>query len=105
MGGWEEHGATQPPIRPLPRPSFACRGGDKQTITLEALAACNGRDGTQIWVAYAGLVYDLTESFLWRGGRHWVLHNAGADLTTALAEAPHGAEFLEKFPVVGRLAG
>jgi len=74
-----------------------------QTITAEALAAANGQAGTRVWVAYAGLVYDLTDSFLWKGGKHWVLHRAGEDLTQALAEAPHGPEFLERFPVVGRL--
>ena len=34
---------------------------------------------------------------------HQALHNAGKDLTEALKEAPHGEEFIKKFPVVGYL--
>ncbi|HEX9076755.1 MAG TPA: hypothetical protein VF932_13305 [Anaerolineae bacterium] len=42
-------------------------------------------------------------SFLWQNGKHQVVHNAGADLTEYLTEAPHGPEMLQKFPVVGML--
>ncbi len=75
-----------------------------RTITRKDLAAADGQNGVRIWVACRGLVYDLTDSFLWKGGKHWVLHRAGEDLTAALDEAPHGVDFLERFPVVGRLA-
>ncbi|HIP99328.1 TPA: cytochrome B5 [Candidatus Bipolaricaulota bacterium] len=74
-------------------------------FTLEELARFDGRDGRPAYVAYAGVVYDVTTSFLWQGGRHQVLHRAGQDLTEALAQAPHGQELLEKFPVVGTLKG
>jgi len=30
-------------------------------------------------------------------------HTAGADLTDSLARAPHGAELLQRFPIVGEL--
>jgi len=48
-------------------------------------------------------VYDLSSSFLWRGGRHQALHSAGKDLTSELGQAPHGADLLAEFPVVGIL--
>lgn len=37
-------------------------------------------------------------------GRHQVLHTAGADLTASLDQAPHGADLLERVPVVGMLS-
>jgi predicted heme/steroid binding protein len=74
-------------------------------FTLREPARFNGRDGRPAYVAYQGKVYDLTGSFLWRGGRHKVLHRAGQDLTRTLGQAPHGPELLEKFPVVGTLKG
>lgn len=70
---------------------------------MEELARFDGRDGRPAYLAYAGKVYDVTDSFLWRGGRHQVLHRAGQDLTEALGQAPHGPELLERFPVVGIL--
>jgi len=38
-----------------------------------------------------------------RYGRHQVAHNAGEDLTDALEQAPHGADMLERLPMVGTL--
>ncbi|MBC7098314.1 cytochrome B5 [Candidatus Bipolaricaulota bacterium] len=72
-------------------------------FSLEELARFDGRDGRPAYLAYAGKVYDVTDSFLWRGGRHQALHRAGQDLTEALGQAPHGPELLERFPVVGIL--
>lgn len=67
------------------------------------LAKYNGENGTPVYIAYKGKVYDVSSSFLWRGGNHQVLHEAGEDLTDALDEAPHGEEMLEKFTVIGIL--
>jgi predicted heme/steroid binding protein len=72
-------------------------------FTKEELRRHNGRDMETIYFAYEGRVYDATESFLWQKGRHWVLHNAGEDLTGSLAQAPHGADLLQRLPVIGIL--
>lgn len=72
-------------------------------LTKEELAQYNGKDGAPAYIAYAGKVYDLSHSFLWQKGRHQVLHTAGIDLTTELDAAPHGADMLERFPVIGML--
>ena len=69
----------------------------------EDLARNNGRNGTPAFIAYNGKVFDVSKSFLWRKGEHQVIHFAGQDLTEQLAQAPHGKEFLERFPVVGIL--
>ncbi|WP_438318323.1 cytochrome b5 domain-containing protein [Candidatus Caldatribacterium sp. SIUC1] len=72
-------------------------------FTRAELRYYDGREGRPTYVAFGGKVYDVSSSFLWKGGRHQVLHSAGEDLTEALQEAPHGAELLERFPVVGEL--
>ncbi len=74
-----------------------------RAFTREELSHYDGRDGRPAYVAYEGKVYDVTDSFLWRDGRHQALHRAGADLTEALRTAPHGPELLARFPVVGVL--
>ncbi|MGM0368695.1 MAG: cytochrome b5 domain-containing protein [Actinomycetota bacterium] len=63
----------------------------------------NGRDGNRAYVTYDGLIYDVTASFLWKDGKHQVIHYAGRDLSEELENAPHGIEFLKRFPVIGRL--
>jgi len=45
----------------------------------------------------------VSESFLWKGGRHMARHEAGRDLTAVLDQAPHGEDLLARVPVVGVL--
>lgn len=70
--------------------------------TKSQLALRNGQDKPQIWVALKGIIYDVTESRLWRNGKHYE-HWAGQDLTEELADAPHTETVFEKFVAVGRL--
>ncbi|PTR00831.1 putative heme/steroid binding protein [Mucilaginibacter yixingensis] len=76
---------------------------DLPVYTRSQLALRNGQDKPQIWVACRGLIYDVTESRLWRNGKHYE-HWAGQDLTDELADAPHTDGVFEKFVVIGRLA-
>ena len=71
-------------------------------FTRQQLALRNGQDKDEIWVAYRGLIYDVTRSRLWRNGKHYE-HWAGQDLTHELKDAPHTAGVFDKFQVVGRL--
>lgn len=73
-----------------------------QTYTRGQLALRNGQDKPQIWVAYNGVIYDVTESKLWRNGKHYE-HWAGQDLTDELKDAPHSEKVFEKFKVVGKI--
>lgn len=75
---------------------------DLQEYTKQQLALRNGQDKPQIWVAYLGLIYDMTDSRLWRNGKHYE-HWAGQDLTAELADAPHTETVFEKFKLVGKL--
>jgi len=72
-------------------------------FTEQELSTCNGKDGAPAFIAYRGMVYDVSNSFLWRGGVHQATHAAGVDLTDELDHAPHGAGLLGKVPVVGPL--
>ncbi|WP_455285027.1 cytochrome b5 domain-containing protein [[Eubacterium] cellulosolvens] len=74
-------------------------------FTEEELARYNGKNGLPAYAAFNGKVYDLSGSFLWKDGNHQVLHNAGADLSAGMEQAPHGGDVLERFPVVGILRG
>lgn len=66
------------------------------------LALHNGQDKPTIWVAYEGLIYDVTMSRLWRKGMHYE-HWAGQDLTAELRDAPHSHQVFERFEIVGKL--
>lgn len=66
------------------------------------LALRNGQDKPQVWVAYRGKIYDVTDSRLWASGKHYE-HWAGQDLTDELEDAPHTEKVFERFMVIGIL--
>ena len=72
------------------------------TYSRSQLALRNGQDKPDIWVAFDGKIYDMTQSKLWRNGKHYE-HWAGQDLTSELADAPHSAQVFEKFTPIGFL--
>ncbi len=63
------------------------------------------RRGQPVYIAYDGIVYDVTEAALWRTGQHQDLHFSGNDLTRSLRKAPHGIEVFSRPGVkpIGRL--
>ena len=73
-------------------------------FTLEELAEFDGRDGHPAYVAYEGVVYDVSESAMWGEGDHEGQHKAGGDLTAEHADAPHDV-YVTDFTEVGRLVG
>lgn len=73
-------------------------------ITRAQLALRNGQDKPEVWIAYKGLVYEVTSSRLWRNGKHYE-HWAGQDLTDELKDAPHTEQVFEKFIPIGVLVG
>lgn len=72
-------------------------------MTLEELSRFNGKNGAKAYVAYKGLVYDLTSSDMWEEGEHQGSHEAGVDLTEAMGDAPHAEDVLKEFKVVAKL--
>ena len=75
----------------------------EKEFTPKQLSRFDGKEGRPADIAYRGNVYDVSDSFLWIGGRHQALHQAGADLTDVLDSAPHGEDLLERVPRIGRL--
>jgi len=73
-------------------------------FTRSQLALRNGQDRDEVWVAYKGLIYDVSASRLWKRGMHYE-HWAGQDLTEELPDAPHTESVFEKFNCIGRLSG
>lgn len=76
---------------------------DLPLYTKSQLALRNGQDKPEIWVAYQGVIYDVSSSRLWKNGKHYE-HWAGQDLTDELRDAPHTVSVFEKFMAIGRLA-
>lgn len=60
----------------------------------------DGVEGNRALVAFDGKIYDVTDSKLWRNGKHFKTHQAGRDLTAAMKAAPHGAEVFDKYQPV-----
>jgi predicted heme/steroid binding protein len=71
-------------------------------FTPEELARFDGKEGRPAYIAFMGMVYDVTSSFLWKNGEHQASHRAGTDLSRALARSPHGAGIIGKFKAVGK---
>jgi predicted heme/steroid binding protein len=70
--------------------------------TRSQLALRNGQDKPEIWVAFKGIIYDVSKSRLWRNGKHYE-HWAGQDLTHELKDAPHTQTVFDKFEAIGIL--
>jgi predicted heme/steroid binding protein len=70
--------------------------------TKQQLALRNGQDRPEIWVAFRGIIYDVSSSRMWKNGKHYE-HWAGQDLTGELQDAPHTEKVFEKFKAIGQL--
>ena len=66
------------------------------------LALRNGVEKQEVWIAYEGVIYDVTFSKLWKDGMHYE-HWAGQDLTDELPDAPHDTHVFKKVKIVGKL--
>ena len=73
-------------------------------LTLEELAAYNGKNGKPAFVAVDGIIYDVSDSKPWKNGVHKGRHTAGNDLSDAIKKrSPHGIKVLKKRKVVGKI--
>lgn len=70
--------------------------------TAAELAERDGKTRPEIWTAFQGVIYDVSESLLFRGGQHF-RHSAGQDLTEHMERAPHTDRVFKNFKAVGRL--
>ena len=77
----------------------------EQTFTEMELRQYDGRKGRRAYIAYDGIVYDVTNAPNWRRGMHRDMHYPGLDLTRSLRKAPHTASVFARVPRVGILVG
>jgi predicted heme/steroid binding protein/uncharacterized membrane protein len=75
----------------------------EKRFTPKDLADFDGSDGKPTYLAYNGVVYDVSTSRLWKAGKHMNRHHAGGDMGLELSQAPHSPDVLERFPRVGVL--
>ena len=84
----------------LRSPLAACLSKE---ITPDQLSQFDGRDGRPAYIGYKGMIYDMSNSRLWKNGSHMVKHHAGSDMTGALPQAPHNEDKVLAMPQVGML--
>jgi len=75
------------------------------TVTRAQLLRNNGDQGPEKWIAYDGIVYDVSECPNWRTEMHRKLHFPGQDLSGEISDAPHAEEVFTRpcVKIVGRL--
>jgi predicted heme/steroid binding protein len=81
-------------------------GGSNKAISQAELAAADGKDGNECYVAVDGVVYEIKDSSLWQNGQHTPSNGqgyCGADMSAAINQSPHGKSKLEQLKEVGRL--
>jgi predicted heme/steroid binding protein len=77
----------------------------QRVVTLLELRRNTGERGARKYIAYKGVVYDVTDCPKWRDDLHENLHFPGQDLSSELGDAPHMEDvFLRPcVKIVGRL--
>ncbi len=73
------------------------------SCTLDELSRFDGKEGRPAYIAYKGIIYDVTRSRFWKNGSHLTKHAAGNDLTDFLSKAPHGEDKILAMFQVGRI--
>jgi predicted heme/steroid binding protein len=74
----------------------------ERVVTPRELSQQNGDRGRRKYVAYRGVVYDVTDCPKWRTEMHEQLHWPGQDLSSELPEAPHDEAVFDR-PCVKRI--
>ena len=75
---------------------------DVRIYSLEELKCFDGEVLSKIYLAFKGIVYDVTECMKWKTGIHEKQHFPGQDLSPEISEAPHGEEVFN-YPCVKRV--
>jgi len=74
-----------------------------RSYSKESLIEFNGENNKPIYVAYNRNVYDVSDSLLWKDGKHMGAHRAGYNLTNIFKNAPHDSTVFTKFTIVGEM--
>ena len=71
-------------------------------LTIEELAAFDGQEGRDGYIAVDGVIYDVTGVSAWTGGSHNG-NMAGTDVSNVIDSAPHGRSVLDGLEVIGEI--
>jgi predicted heme/steroid binding protein/uncharacterized membrane protein len=66
-----------------------------------SLAEYNGKEGKPAYIVFENDLFNVSQSKMWRNGVHMGRHYAGKDLSSAMADAPHGTEVFERVTKIG----
>jgi predicted heme/steroid binding protein len=67
----------------------------ERRFTTQQLHQHTGERGRRLYIAHAGVVYDVTDCPKWRRGLHEGQHLPGQDLTAEMDDAPHTASVFD----------
>lgn len=73
-----------------------------RTFSKEELTKYNGKNGKPAYIAFNGVVYDVSKAGAWKSGKHKG-GRAGEDISSKLPGAIHGTNVICKLRPVGRL--
>jgi predicted heme/steroid binding protein len=72
----------------------------ERIISEHELRQNTGERGTRKYIAYRGIVYDVTDCPKWRTSMHEHLHFPGQDLSSEFPDAPHKEEVFKHTCVI-----
>lgn len=72
------------------------------TLTLDELKMYDGTNGNPAYIAYDGVIYDVTDDPNWSSGSHGG-NMAGTDITEKLNNVSHGTSKLNTLEAVGKI--
>jgi len=77
----------------------------ERIVTEMELRRNTGKRGSRKFIAYQGIVYDVTDCPKWRLDMHEQLHFPGQDLSGELIDAPHEEDVFSRpcVKIIGRL--
>lgn len=77
----------------------------ERIFSIDELRRFDGESGP-IYIAYQGIVYDVSDCPRWKSGLHEQMHFPAQDLSEEMADAPHSEDVFSRPCIrrVGRLS-
>lgn len=86
----------------LPSTTPSASVAERRAFTLDELSKYSGQDGQPAYIAYKGIIYDVSNVPQWKAGTHHG-EKAGKDVTNDISKSPHGDRVFSDLPQVGIL--
>ncbi len=74
----------------------------EESMTRAELSDYDAQDGSPMYTAVDGLIYDMADIGIWSEGEHFE-HEAGEYLTQEIFDSPHGITVMLDVPIAGAL--